>query len=145
VFSRWRAALRCSGPCYRAPPDGEGRPELSGFGKHSNTADWDLEGQAAGTGPVPSLGAVFRQSRRVGVVEGGGSRICGDGAKKKGESGEWVKLDPEGQVLFAGCATPHLSPYPFQIVPVSETIRFPMSTRAPFAIINMGAPTRPRR
>ena len=46
-------------PAYRAPRTANGKPELSGIWQALNTADWDLEGQAAAAGPVPSLGAVF--------------------------------------------------------------------------------------
>ena len=57
-------------PAYRAPRTANGKPELSGIWQALNTADWDLEGQAAAAGPVPSLGAVFAKPPGLGVVEG---------------------------------------------------------------------------
>src|SRR4029077_19583278 len=45
-------------PVYRAPRTADGKPNLNGIWQALNTADWDLQGHAAGKGPVASLGAV---------------------------------------------------------------------------------------
>src|SRR6195256_664709 len=57
-------------PAYRAPRTADGKPNLNGIWQALNTADWDLQGHAAGKGPVPSLGAAFSLPPGLGVVEG---------------------------------------------------------------------------
>jgi len=56
-------------PAYRAPRTANDKPDLNGIWQALNTADWDLEGHAAATGPVASLGAVFTKPPGLGVVE----------------------------------------------------------------------------
>src|SRR5438094_10423456 len=46
-------------PTYRAPRTAGGKPDLNGIWQGLNSANWDLQGHAAGAGPVPSLGPVF--------------------------------------------------------------------------------------
>ena len=51
------AAKPSATTAYRAPRTPDGRPNLSGIWQALNSADWDLQGHAAGKGPMPSLGA----------------------------------------------------------------------------------------
>ncbi len=57
-------------PAYRAPRTADGKPNLNGIWQALNSANWDLQGHAAGKGPVASLGAVFSVPPGLGVVDG---------------------------------------------------------------------------
>ena len=90
------AVVLAQAPAYRAPRTADGKPNLNGIWQALNSADWDLEGHAAASGPVPALGAVFaaivvavgltgappaawawRRSRRKRRVLSGLCRRCG--------------------------------------------------------------------
>ena len=130
-------------PAYRAPRTANGKPELSGIWQALNTADWDLEGQAAAAGPVPSLGAVFAKLPGLGVVEGGEiPYLPAMAAKKKENQANWVKLDPEVKCYLPGVPRATYLPYPFQIVQSQNTILISYEYAGAVRIINMGAPTK---
>src|SRR5438477_12502217 len=83
-------------PSYRAPRTADGKPNLNGIWQALTTADWDLQGHAAGKGPVPALGAVFAVPPGLGVVEGDDiPYLPAAAARKKENQANWVKLDPE--------------------------------------------------
>src|SRR2546422_834472 len=69
-------------PAYRAPRTADGKPDLNGIWQALNSANWDLQGHAAATGPVPLLGAVLKKER---------------------ESSQLGEAGPGGQVLSTGC------------------------------------------
>src|SRR5437773_11130253 len=73
-------------PAYRAPRAADRKPNLNGIWQALNTADWDLQGHAAGKGPVPSLGAVFSVPPGLGVVEGDEIPYLPAAAAKKKEN-----------------------------------------------------------
>src|SRR3984893_15788690 len=101
---------------YRAPRTANGKPELSGIWQALNTADWNLEGQAAAAGPVPSLGAVFAKPPGLGVVEGDEiPYLPAMAAKKKENQANWTKLDPEVKCYLPGVPRATYLPYTFQI------------------------------
>ena len=130
-------------PAYRAPRTANGKPELSGIWQALNTADWDLEGQAAAAGPVPSLGAVFAKPPGLGVVEGDEiPYLPAMAAKKKENQADWVKLDPEVKCYLPGVPRATYLPYPFQIVQSQNNILISYEYAGAVRIINMGAPTK---
>ena len=114
----WTAMLGVAQtPAYRAPRTADGKPNLNGIWQALNTADWDLQGHAAGKGPVPSLGAVFLVPPGLGVVEGDEiPYLPAAAAKKKENQANWVKLDPEVKCYLPGVPRATYLPYPFQIV-----------------------------
>jgi len=127
-------------PAYRAPRTANGKPELSGIWQALNTADWDLEGQAAAAGPVPSLGAVFARPPGLGVVEGGEiPYLPAMAAKKKENQANWVKLDPEVKCYLPGVPRATYLPYPFQIVQSQNTILISYEYAGAVRIITWGA------
>ena len=73
-------------PAYRAPRTADGKPDLSGIWQALNSANWDLQGHAAATGPVPLLGAVFAKPPGLGVVEGDEIPYLPAAAAKKREN-----------------------------------------------------------
>ena len=58
-------------PAFRAPRTADGRPDLNGIWQAINTANWDIEPQAAGPSLVRELGAIVAVPAGLGVVEGG--------------------------------------------------------------------------
>src|ERR1700686_1419100 len=110
-------------PGYRAPRTADGKPNLNGIWQALNTADWDLQGHAAGKGPVPSLGAVFSVPPGLGVVEGDEiPYLPAAAAKKKDNQANWVKLDPEVKCYLPGVPRANYLPYPFQVVQSQQNI-----------------------
>src|SRR6266850_1178922 len=130
-------------PAYRAPRTADGRPNLNGIWQALNTADWDLQGHAAGKGPVPVLGAVFSVPPGLGVVEGEEIPYLPAAAPKKKENqANWVKLDPEVKCYLPGVPRATYLPYPFQIVQSRQNILISYEYAGAVRIINMGAPTK---
>src|SRR6266700_6979326 len=139
------AVRRCpaQAPAYRAPRTADGKPELSGIWQALNTADWDLEGHAAGAGPVPSLGAVFAKPPGLDVVEGDAiPYLPAMAAKKKENQANWTKLDPEVKCYLPGVPRATYLPYPFQIVQSQNNILISYEYAGAVRAINMGAPTK---
>src|SRR5690242_557638 len=78
------------GPAYRAPRTADGKPNLNGIWQALNLADWDLEGHAAGKGPIATLGAAFAVPPSLGVVEGDTiPYLPAAAAKKKANQSDW--------------------------------------------------------
>jgi len=128
---------------YRAPRTADGKPNLNGIWQALNTADWDLQGHAAGMGPVPVLGAVFAKPPGLGVVEGEEIPYLPAAlAKKKENQANWVKLDPEVKCYLPGVPRATYLPYPFQIVQGTNTILISYEYAGAVRTINMGAPSK---
>src|SRR5262245_39527866 len=130
-------------PAYRAPRTADGRPDLNGIWQVLNSANWDLQGHAAATGPVPSLGAVFAKPPGLGVVEGDEiPYLPAAAAKKKENQASWVKLDPEIKCYLPGVPRATYLPYPFQIVQSQKVILISYEYAGAVRVINMEAPTK---
>jgi len=130
-------------PAYRAPRTAEGKPNLNGIWQANNTADWNLQGHAAGRGPVDTLGAVFAIPPGLSVVEGDEIPYLPAAALKQKENrASWVKLDPEVKCYLPGVPRATYLPYPFQIIQSRENIMMAYEYAGAVRIINMGAPTK---
>jgi len=130
-------------PTYRAPRTAGGKPDLNGIWQALNTANWDLQGHAAGAGPVPSLGAVFATPPGLGVVEGDEIPYLPQAAaKKKQNQASWVMLDPEVKCYLPGVPRATYLPYPFQIVQSQNVIMISYEYAGAVRVINMQAPTK---
>ena len=130
-------------PAYRAPRTADGKPNLSGIWQANNTADWDLQGHAAGKGPMPSLGAAFSIPPGLSVVEGDEiPYLPAAAAKKKENQANWVKLDPEVKCYLPGLPRATYLPYPFQIVQSQKNILMSYEYAGAVRVINMEAPTK---
>jgi hypothetical protein len=130
-------------PAYRAPRTADGKPNLNGIWQALNTADWDLQGHAAGKGPVASLGAVFSVPPGLGVVEGDEIPYLPAAATQKKENQtNWVKLDPEVKCYLPGVPRATYLPYPFQIVQSQQALLISYEYAGAVRVINMGAPTK---
>jgi hypothetical protein len=130
-------------PAYRAPRTADGKPNLNGIWQAVNAADWDLQGHAAGKGPVSSLGAVFSVPPGLGVVEGDEiPYLPAATARKKENHANWVKLDPEVKCYLPGVPRATYLPYPFQIVQSEQNILIAYEYAGAVRVINMGAPTK---
>ena len=129
-------------PAYRAPRTADGKPDLNGIWQALNSANWDLEGHAAATGPVPSLGAAFAKPPTLGVVEGDEiPYLRAAAAKKKDNQANWVMRDPEAKCYLPGVPRATYIPHPFQIVQSPKGILISYEYAGAVRIINMEAPT----
>jgi hypothetical protein len=128
---------------YRAPRTADGKPNLNGIWQANNTADWNLQGHAAGQGPVAELGAVFAIPPGLSVVEGDEIPYLPAAAVKQKENrANWVKMDPEVKCFLPGVPRATYLPYPFQIVQSRENIMIAYEYAGAVRVINMGAPTK---
>ena len=102
---------------YRAPRTPDGKPNFNGIWQALNTAYWDIEAHAAGPGPVLELGASGAVPGSLGIVEGGELPYKPEAlAKKKQNSANRLKLDPEIKCYLPGVPRAMYMPFPFQIV-----------------------------
>ena len=128
---------------YRAPRTADGKPDLNGIWQALNSANWDLQGHAAATGPVPSLGAAFAKPPGLGVVEGDEIPYLPAAAAKKRENhANWVMLDPEVKCYLPGVPRATYLPYPFQIVQSQKVILMSYEYAGAVRVINMETPTK---
>jgi hypothetical protein len=128
---------------YRAPRTADGKPNLNGIWQAINTANWDLEGHAAGMGPVAALGAAFAIPPGQSVVEGETIPYLPAAAQKKKENqASWVKLDPHVKCYLPGVPRATYLPHPFQIVQGPSAIAFVYEYDNAIRPINMGPPTK---
>jgi len=128
---------------YRVPRTADGKPNLNGIWQANNTADWNLQGHAAGPGPVAALGAVFAIPPGLGVVEGDEiPYLPAAAAKLKENRANWVKMDPEVKCFLPGVPRATYLPYPFQIVQSRENIMMVYEYAGAVRVINMGTPTK---
>ena len=138
VVSAWSQT-----PVYRAPRTPDGKPNINGIWQAMNTADWDLQGHAAGYGPVAALGAVFAVPPGLSVVEGDEiPYLPAAAAKQKENRANWVKSDPEVKCYLPGVPRAAYLPYPFQIIQSRDNIMMAYEYAGAVRVINMGAPTK---
>jgi hypothetical protein len=108
---------------YKAPRTPDGHPDLNGIWQVLNTANWDLQGHAAGPGLMFQLGAIGAVPPGLGVVEGEEIPYLPEAAAKKKENFEnRMTLDPEIKCFLPGVPRATYMPYPFQIIQGSDTI-----------------------
>ena len=130
-------------PVYRAPRTADGKPDLNGIWQALNTANWDLEGHAAATGPVAVLGAVFAVPPGQSVVEGDTIPYLPEAAAKKKENqANWVKRDPQIKCYLPGVPRATYLPHPFQIVQGPSSLAIVYEYDNAIRPINMGSPTK---
>ena len=130
-------------PAYRAPRTADGKPDLNGIWQALSSANWDLQGHAAATGPVPLLGAVFAKPPGLGVTEGDEiPYLPAAAAKKRENQANWVKLDPEVKCYLPGVPRATYLPYPFQIVQSPNVIMISYEYAGAVRVVNMGTPTK---
>jgi hypothetical protein len=129
-------------PAYRAPRTADGKPNLNGIWQALNEANWDLEPHAASQGPLAALGAQFSIPAGVGAVEGGTIPYKPEAlAKKKENSANRLKLDPEIKCYMGGVPRSTYLPYPFQIIQGAGTIMIAYEYAGAVRTVNMGKAT----
>lgn len=129
-------------PAYRAPRTADGKPNLNGIWQALSEANWDLEPHAASQGPVAALGAEFSIPAGIGVVDGGPIPYKPEAlARKKENSANRLKLDPEIKCYMGGVPRSTYMPYPFQIIQGAGTIMMAYEFAGAVRAINMGKPT----
>src|SRR5882757_5877391 len=93
----------CQAAAYKAPRGADGKPNLNGIWQTLNSANWDIQGHAAGAGPVVALGAAGAVPAGLGVVEGDEIPYKPEALAKKKQNGEkWLTLDPEIKCYLPG-------------------------------------------
>ncbi|MGE0393599.1 MAG: hypothetical protein AB7I25_08475 [Vicinamibacterales bacterium] len=122
---RWRllaivTVLAVVGGGAQRPP--VKRPDLSGIWQALNTANWNLEGHAAGPG-VPALGALTATPPGRSVVEGGTIPYRPEALARRRANYEnrWT-ADPEAKCFYPGVPRATYMPYPFQIIQGTSTV-----------------------
>jgi len=104
---------------YKAPrsPHKDGKPDLNGIWQANNTANWNIQGQAARQGPILELGAAFSVPAGLGIVEGDEIPYLPEAAKKQNENqANWLDRDPEIKCYLPGVPRANYMPMPFQIL-----------------------------
>jgi hypothetical protein len=125
-------------PAYKAPRTADGNPDLNGIWQVMNTANWDIEGHAAGPGPLFQLGAAGAIPPGLGVVEGDGlPYLPAAAAKKKENFANRLTLDPEIKCYLPGVPRATYLPYPFQIVQSQKYILISYEFAGAVRTINM--------
>jgi hypothetical protein len=121
---------------YRAPRTADGKPDLNGIWQAVNSANWDIQGHAAGPSPFPELlGAIGAVPPGQGVVEGNEIPYQPWAAAKKKENFEkrlapesFANVydrnggDPEARCYLPGVPRATYMPFPFQIVQTPKYI-----------------------
>jgi hypothetical protein len=114
------------------------KPDLSGIWQVLNTANWDLEGHAAGPGYSPQVGAIGAMPPGLGVVEGDLIPYLPEAAAKKRENhANRLQLDPEVRCYLPGVPRATYMPYPFQIVQSDKYILISYQYASAVRTINM--------
>jgi hypothetical protein len=128
---------------YKAPRNADGKPNLNGIWQALNTAYWDIEGHAAGPGPVLALGAAYAIPPGLGVVEGDEiPYLPAMAAKKKANFENRMKLDGEMKCYMAGVPRATYMQYPFQILQSQKNIMISYEYAGAVRVINMQVPTK---
>ena len=142
VPSKAQAPAAPAAQAYRAPRSADGKPNLNGIWQALNEANWDIEGHAAAMGPVAALGAQFSIAPGIGIVEGGQLPYKPEAlAKKKENSANRLKLDPEIKCYMGGVPRSTYMPYPFQIIQGTGTIMIAYEYAGAVRTVNMGKPS----
>jgi hypothetical protein len=123
---------------YKAPRAADGHPDLNGIWQVLNTANWDLQGHAAGPGLIFQLGAIGAVPPGLGVVEGEEiPYLPAAAAKKKENFANRLTLDPEIKCFLPGVPRATYMPYPFQIVQSQKYILFSYEFESAVRNVNM--------
>src|ERR1043166_904393 len=102
VIGLWLAGV-CQAAAYKAPRAADGKPNLNGIWQTLNSANWDIQGHAAQSGPVVALGAAGAVPAGLGVVEGDEIPYKPEAARKKKENFEnRLTADPEIKCYLPG-------------------------------------------
>jgi len=110
---------------YRAPRAADGKPDLNGIWQALNTADWSLEGHAAGPGTSPVLGALYATPPGQSVVEGGPiPYLAQSRAQQQQNFAKRQTDDPAAKCYMPGVPRANYMPYPFQIVQSTHSLMF---------------------
>jgi hypothetical protein len=124
---------------YRAARTTDGQPDLNGFWRALNTANWDVEEHGAAPAPYANLvGAYLVQPAGLSVVEGGTIPYRPEALAKRDkyreqrlnpdalllENGIQDLADPEAKCFQGGVPRITYMPYPFQIVQTKDKILF---------------------
>src|SRR6185295_1718891 len=141
VFLAVQLVSAPQGAAYRAPRTADGHPDLNGVWQALGTANWDLEDHSAQAGPFFQLGAIGAIPGGQGVVAGGAIPYKPAAlAKKKENSANRWKLDPELKCYMPGIPRANYMPYPFQIVQGPKMILMSYEYASSDRVINMGKP-----
>lgn len=94
----------------------DGRPDLNGIWQVLNSANWNLEGQAAAQGAVETLGAIGAVPPSLGVVEGGQIPYLPAALEQRNRNFANRRTeDPEAKCFLPGVPRATYIPQPFQI------------------------------
>jgi hypothetical protein len=99
------------------------RPNLNGIWQANNTANWNLEGQAAAQGAVETLGAIGAVTPGLGVVVGGEIPYIDEARAARDVNFINRRTeDPEAKCYMPGIPRATYLPHPFQILQTDTDI-----------------------
>lgn len=117
-----------------------GDPNINGIWQAVNTANWNLEGQAAeAIEGFTELGALFAVPPGQSVVEGGTIPYLPSALEQREtHRANWPSADPEAKCFRAGIPRQTYLPYPFEIVQGDGNILFVYEYATTNRVVRMG-------
>ena len=126
---------------YEVPLTPDGNPNLNGIWQALGTANWNIEGHSAESGPVVEMGAIGAIPGGLGIVEGGEIPYQPWALEKRAENrGNWLKLDPVVKCYMPGVPRATYMPFPFQIVQTPDHILIAYEFASASRVIYMNRP-----
>ncbi len=122
-----------------------GHPNINGVWQAVNTANWNIEGQAAeAIEDWWRLGALFAVPAGQSVVEGGALPYLPEALEERARNrAGWPEADPETNCYRTGIPRQNYLPYPFEIVQGDGDILFLYEFATSNRVVNMGEPISP--
>ena len=119
-----------------------GRPNINGIWQAVNTANWNIEGQAAeAIEEFWQLGAAFAIPAGQSVVEGGTIPYLPAALDERARNrAGWPDDDPETRCYRTGIPRQNYLPYPFEIIQGDSDILFLYEYATSNRAVNMGDP-----
>jgi len=141
------AATLASPPLAAQPPQPQprpasinGAPNINGIWQALNTANWNLEGQAAeAIDEFWQLGALFAVPPGPGVVRGGTIPYLPRGLERRARNrASWPGEDTEAKCFRSGIPRQTYMPYPFEIIQGDGDILFAYEYATSNRTVRMG-------
>ena len=130
-----------AGQGFEAPLTPDGNPNLNGIWQALGTANWNVEGHSAESGPVVEMGALGAVPGGLGVVVGGEIPYQPWALEKRNENRkDWLKLDPVVKCYMPGVPRSTYMPFPFQIVQTPDHILMAYEFASASRVIYMNRP-----
>ncbi len=126
---------------YQAPRTADGKPDMNGIWQALGSANYNIEGHAAGSSPIVELGALGAIPAGLGVVEGGEIPYRPEALEQRNKNGEnWLTSDPALKCFMPGIPRATYMPFPFQIVQTEEYVLIAYEFASASRVVYMNRP-----